>query len=477
MMFLAVVVGTAVVYAVWVVWVPLLPDNLYTPLLDLGKITGYRWPSALLYLLIVLGLYTLYAVGYWLIRRDARISLKAIFVAATLFCLELVWAYPATAVDVFGYIAHGRLLALHNVNPFTFAPNAFPGDAILPFLAFPDEPSQYGPVWVVLGSAFASLAQGALLEEVVLYKGVAALAHLCGAGLIYLTARQLTRDSTVARASAYLYLWNPMLLWEMVANAHNDGVMMLFGLGAVWLFVAGYDLLVLVTLAAGVLVKVPVAVIAPMLFVGILRRSRRKAIESALLAVALVVAVYRPFWQGPQTLTVLQRTDLFTASLGSVLRLVLLPSLGLTEATTVARMFSLSAFAVVAALAFVLAIRSRTDSELLTSAYATLLAALLLGTTWFQAWYVVWPFALGAALGESRRHLEVALLSLGGLLQYLVFIYLWVMGLFPPTENIGVQAAAYTAIIGPLVLALAARRASTRWHMPRRLHAKSGISP
>jgi len=27
-------------------------------------------------------------------------------------------AYPATAVDVFGYIAHGRLLAEHNVNPF-----------------------------------------------------------------------------------------------------------------------------------------------------------------------------------------------------------------------------------------------------------------------------------------------------------------------------------------------------------------------
>jgi hypothetical protein len=86
-----------------------------------------------------------------------------------------------------------------------------------------------------------------------------------------------------------------------------------------------------------------------------------------------------------------------------------------------------------------------------------LLAGLLLATTWFQAWYVVWPLSLGAALGEPRRHLEVGLLSLGGLLQYFVFIYLWVMGVFPPAENLGVQAAAYIAIIGPLLVGLAAR--------------------
>ena len=50
MALLAVGIATAFLYASWALWVPLLPDNLYTPLLDLGKITGYRWPAALLYL-------------------------------------------------------------------------------------------------------------------------------------------------------------------------------------------------------------------------------------------------------------------------------------------------------------------------------------------------------------------------------------------------------------------------------------------
>ena len=74
MAFLAVAVAMALVYAVWVVWVPLLPTNLYLPLLDLGKITGYRWQSALLYLLVVLLLYALYAFGYSTVVRPTHRS-------------------------------------------------------------------------------------------------------------------------------------------------------------------------------------------------------------------------------------------------------------------------------------------------------------------------------------------------------------------------------------------------------------------
>jgi hypothetical protein len=460
MAFIAVVVATALLYALWAVWVPLLPSNLYVPLLDLGKITGYTWRSALLFLQGVVGLYLLYAVGYWLVARG-KVGLMLIFGPGVLFCAELILAYPATAVDVFGYVAHGRLLTLHNVNPFMVAPSEFPGDAIMPYLAFPNEPSQYGPIWVLLGGLLATVSRGDLLTEVLLYKIVAALAHIVGAVFVLQIALRLSADRDKARASAYLYLWNPMLLWEMVGNAHNDGVMMVFGLAAAWLFVAGKDLLVLPALAAGALVKVPVVLIAPVLFVGTWRRSWARALEGALLALALAAVVYRPFWEGPETLTALRRTDLFTASLGSVLRLSLTPGLGLSEATVIARWVSLGGFAAVALGALWLALHAESSDGVLRLAYFTLLGGLLLATTWFQAWYVVWPFAIGAALGEPRRHLEVALLSLGGLLQYFVFIYLWVMGLFPPSENLAVQSAAYLCIVGPLILGVLFTRRST----------------
>jgi hypothetical protein len=439
-------------------WVPLLPDNLYVPLLDLGKITGYRWSSASVYLALIISLYGLYAIGYRLVA-SGKAHLALVFAFGAVFCAVLVLAYPATAVDVFGYVAHGRVLALHHVNPFILAPDEFPADAILPYLAFPDEPSQYGPIWVLLSGALAFMAQGDLLTEVLLYKGVAAGAHLAGAGLVFAIARRLSADVCRARASAYLYLWNPMLLWEMIGNAHNDGLMMLLGLAAAWLFVARVDLLVLPAVMAGALVKIPLVVIGPVLLVGLWHRKRARAVEGAVLALMLALAVYRPFWAGLDTLTALRRSDLFTASLGSVLRLGLAPSLGMPEATSVARWTSLGAFAIVALVALFLATRTEKADEVLNLAYFTLLGGLLLATTWFQAWYVVWPFGLGAALATPRRHLEVALLSLGGLLQYFVFIYLWVIGVFPPTENLAVQAAAYACIVGPVAIGvLAARR-------------------
>jgi hypothetical protein len=475
MVFVAVAVCTALVYAVWVTWVPLVPTNLYIPLLDLGKITGYTWPSAALYLAIVLVLFVLYAVGYGIIISGSpRVKTWWVFVAGAIFCAELLWVYPATAVDVFGYIASGQLLALHQVNPFVVVPSAYPSDAILGYVAFPNEPSQYGPAWVLLGGAIASLTRTDLLGEVLVYKLVAALAHLASAAIVFQVARRLGKRQTMARASAYLFLWNPLLLWEMVGNAHNDGLMMLFGLLGVWLFVLGHDALALLAIAAGALIKAPIALIGPVVFVGALRRNWMRAIEGTLLGLVLAVLMYRPFWEGPQTLTALQRTDLFTASLGSVLRLALLPNLGLADASTFARTVSLSAFVVVAVVSVLLAVRAENDVERLRPAYFTLLAALLLLTTWFQAWYIVWPFSLGAALAEPRRHLEVALLSLGGLLQYFVFIYLWVMGLWPLTENLGVQATAYLAIVGPLLVMLVLRVAArTRLPIPRRFSPRS----
>src|SRR5439155_25471661 len=100
MALLAVAVATAMLYAVWTLWVPLLPSNLYVPLLDLGKITGYRWLSAWMYLALVIGLYALYAIGYVVVARGGA-TLRLILVASAGFCAIMALAYPATAVDVF----------------------------------------------------------------------------------------------------------------------------------------------------------------------------------------------------------------------------------------------------------------------------------------------------------------------------------------------------------------------------------------
>ena len=475
MLFVAVAVATALVYAGWVAWVPLLPTNIGRPALDLGQLTGYTWTSAAGLLVIVLVLFGLYALGYRVIadngEADRRPPVRTawVFVGAAVFGAELLLAYPATAADIFGYIADGQLLALHHVNPLVVAPIVFPQDAIVPFLVYAGEPSQYGPLWVALSGAIAALTGTNLVNELLLYKLVALAAHLASGAVIFHIAARLTGSVASARASAFLFLWNPLLLWEMAGNGHNDGLMLLFGLIGIWVFITGRDVLALACVCLGALVKVPIALIGPVIFVGVLRRSWVRALEGAAVGLALGALAYWPFWVGPQTLTALQRADLFTASLGAVLRLALLPAFGVDQASSVARTVSLTGFSVVAVLAVVFAFAAETDTERLRPAYWTLLAAVLLLTTWFQAWYVVWPFGVGAALGESRRHVEGAALSLGGLLQYVVFIYLWPLA-FPHTETLGIQLTAYLALIGPLVVVCAWR---LRLPLPRRMSASS----
>jgi alpha-1,6-mannosyltransferase len=445
---------TLLLYVGCALALPLVPRNVYVPLLDLGKMTQTVGAGWAIYPAVVGVLFALYGAGYGLVATDRGPSLRTIFVLGALFCAPLILTYPASAVDVFGYVAQGRLLAVHGANPFSDPPNRFATDPIIPYLAFPGEPSQYGPLWAALGGAIALLAQGDLLAEVLAYKGVAVAAHLAGAGLIYRLAGCMDADPARARASSYLFLWNPTLLWEMAANAHNDGVMMLGGIGAAHLLASGRGLWALPVLALGALVKLPVIAVTPMIGLALWRVSRTRAVRSGLLAAAMMVVAYAPFWQGPATLTALGRSDLFTVSAGELLRLLLLRVVDERMASQIAHAASIGAFLGAMLLASALVLLRPYARVAVRAGYAAMLAAALFGTTWFQAWYIVWPFGFAAGLGERRHHLEVALLSLGGLLQYWVFIFLW-FRIFPPGDNALVQVAAYAVVIVPLLLAFA----------------------
>ena len=95
-------------------------------------------------------------------------------------------------------------------------------------------------------------------------------------GLVFTSPAAWAPTPPRARASAYLYLWNPMLLWEMVGNAHNDGLMMLLGLLArVAVRRRRADLLVLPALVARRAGQgARGARSAPVLFIGLWHRNR-----------------------------------------------------------------------------------------------------------------------------------------------------------------------------------------------------------
>ena len=210
----------------------------------------------------------------------------------------------------------------------------------------------------------------------------------------------------------------------------------------------------------GALVKVPVVADGAVAVPGRLAAQPGRRHRGLLLALLLAAIVYRPFWAGLDTLTALRRTDLFTASLGSVLRLALAPALGLADRGDWSRSSRWAASRWSCWRRCVRAWPSARDVVRL--AYVTLLGGLPAGDHLVSG--VVPGLAVGARrrAAARRRHLEVALLSLGGLLQYFVFIYLWVIGVFPPEESLALQFSAFVGIVGPAVLAVVVWRYALR---------------
>lgn len=250
-------------YAGFFLWrYPLLP-YYERPLLDLGKIGGYGL-DALLATGQAFGLlFAAHALAWWGARRLATSAVGPILALSALFQLTLAFVYPVVAADVFNYLLQGRLLALHGLNPLTATPASAAADPWLRYSAFPQLQLAYGPVWVWLAALIAALTPANLLAALLGVKALAIAANLANSLLIYRIAARLR--PAAALPALVFYAWSPLVLFETVANAHNDGVMATPLLLAIWLVVRGgrRALLAPAALTVAALVKYAPVILLP----------------------------------------------------------------------------------------------------------------------------------------------------------------------------------------------------------------------
>lgn len=263
------------------------------PPVDYAKLTDYRLADAALllvaYVVLVGGL-------TYILRRGplphTRGVLAVLFTAAFLFGFTLLWVYPVFAIDMLFYALHARLWLLYGANPLIVPPSRFPGD---PWIALKGEwvnaPSAYGPLWEVtaLGVGWITGPHN-MLGMLMGVKTIAFLAYLADVVLVALIAAQLWPQQWASRAM--YFAWNPLVLLELVGNGHNDGLMLLFVLLAVWCLVKGWEMRAHGALALAVLVKVTPVFLWPFLWLwGVTQRPNWRERTLYTLRVAGVVAV------------------------------------------------------------------------------------------------------------------------------------------------------------------------------------------
>ncbi len=197
--------------------------------LPAGLIQPNEWlVSVLIWSAIIIG-----AVGLWVSLRALadgwKPRVRRIFGLGVVLSLLTILVPPLTSADVLMYAAYGRLQAL-GTNPYDVTPadvirSQF--DPVMEWIEFPwhDTPSVYGPItsWTQL---MANRLGGENMHDIVFWLQVCSAVPfiVVGAGAVLLAHGDQRRQ---ARA-ALLTVANPLLIWAVVAGAHNEALGVMF---------------------------------------------------------------------------------------------------------------------------------------------------------------------------------------------------------------------------------------------------------
>ena len=216
---------------------------------DLGYSAAANPTLQLLQMICLASFFTVYGTTLWNWHRlDA--SPRTLAWSAALAGV-LAWSLlPADSSDVLEYIGFGRLAAVYHVSPYLHTYSEFT-DRIAPYVTW-DDPMPYGPVVLPVFALAGLVSQHHVFVAMYLIKFAWLLIHFLNAGLIYQIAKSTAADP---RYALFVFAFNPLILLEELANGHNDGPLILFGLLAVLAVQRGRGGLAIVLALLSALVK------------------------------------------------------------------------------------------------------------------------------------------------------------------------------------------------------------------------------
>lgn len=247
--------------------------------------------------LIFLGLGAAYAASIWLLRSLSPLSWLPRILAVLLMLgpgVANVALYPAGALDVFNYMIELKLTFHYGENPYLVTFEGFRADSFAKPAFLVDILLFYGPAWLV--ASWVPVAVTGFDDVIRTLVGLKVFNFvLLAVAAVLIAAYQ--RDHRVRWMAATVFLANPLILFEGVANAHNDVLLATLMIGAM-LALQRKSPLAGPLLALSALVKVYTVVLVP-LFVVMALRDRwgwRRAALATVLATVAVVAVSAGFW-------------------------------------------------------------------------------------------------------------------------------------------------------------------------------------
>ena len=354
--------------------------------------------SQTLTLLYLFGLYILCLVN-WKRRQFTAREVVVIIVGAGL----LAWgALPANSTDIFGYIAFGRMAGIYGANPYVHTYSEF-ADFYSAFVEW-DITMPYGPVGLPLFILVGRLSEHSVLGSVFVLKLIWLLTHFCNCWLLFRILKAWQPDPTFG---LFLFGLNPLVLVELMANGHNDGLMILFVLLAIFALQRERHTTALWLAMLAALVKLPgILVWVAFLFYLLRRRAWRALSLGMLLSIAILLMLRVTLFPSAESLISLTNAGPFTKNSFHELLIEWSGSLSnqLGAPMGYETLYSMDRYIVATLFSCFCLWRfwRIDDRRSLIRELGYIFLALLIGyAAWFFPWYVTWLLPL-AALTEAR---------------------------------------------------------------------------
>lgn len=354
-------------------------------------------------------------------RARGQTAVAVAFAGSAIFGGTMLASFPAGALDIFHNIMDGRITWLYHFNPMLVPPSAAMNDPLLHYLHYwADTRAAYGPLWFLVTWPAYIAGGDSLVRNIVAYKALPFAFELIALVFVVLIMRRT--DPRRTAAAVVCLGWNPLVLWEVAGNGHNDIVMMCFVLAAVYLLLTDAWPYAFLLLALSVSVKFISAVLLPIFVIWLLISHGRKAMLPLISGLAgaalLMIAVFSPFWVGPRTVQQLgTQPRLLIFSPASAIVGQFGEDIPNTPRVVAVRTVFTLTFAVLYGVAL-LRLR-KNPNTFLRACVEVMFLFLVLMTWWFWPWYVVWGLALACLLPGTPHMRVFVIFSLTTMLIYI----------------------------------------------------------
>lgn len=345
---------------------------------------------------------------------EGRTKPRTLLAIQALLLVALLAVTVTLSGDVYAYVIYGRLYGLLGLDPYLLGSpvNAGSDEILRQALAFygnPPPADNYGPLWTLLAGAVSRIEAGwSLGAQVWSHRVLAAGTAVAASAGLFHAMRRLADDERVKRVARFAL--HPLVLYETAVGGHND---MLMVAAAIWAFALADDLPLVagLLLGASIAVKYVSIVLLPFLVIRVARKGATSGVLCAVISIALPLLLFRPFWNGIETVYslighggVLAMSPQWLADMpffasgtadAPVLPGLVLPLFGQLTWPRIIQLAALAAFVAVALVSIVRYASGRRLAEI----WRTLTAALY-SLSIIHPWYGLWTSP--AAVDDGR---------------------------------------------------------------------------